>query len=227
MFARQTMPATRRSGHRPLALRCLGAAVGLALLAAPAALAQDADTSDNTPVSHDGAGLGSTESGSSLSQSFAGTGRVLAAGETDDALADRRGLKESAADVWKLWEAAPATAPVGVESILGADNRERVRNTSEYPYRAIALVTFTDANGSSSRCTGWLINADTVVTAGHCVHGGGSGEDWHRVDSFRVYPGRDGSASPYGSCTAKRLYSVRGWTRNAADTSDYGAIKLN
>ena len=66
-----------------------------------------------------------------------------------------------------------------------------------------------------------------MVTAGHCVHGGGSGEDWHRVNSFRVYPGRDGSASPYGSCTAKRLYSVRGWTRNAADTSDYGAIKLN
>ena len=44
---------------------------------------------------------------------------------------------------------------------------------------------------TSGRCTGWLIGANTVVTAGHCVHQGGGGS-FYPTSSYRIYPGRNG-----------------------------------
>lgn len=121
----------------------------------------------------------------------------------------------------------PAVAPAPVpgqeaspESVIGPDGRVRITTTTTYPYRAIAHVT-----SSIGGCTGWLISDDTVATAGHCVHTGGSGGSW--ATNVRVYPGRNGSSLPYGSCTAARLYSVTGWTSSKNRDYDYGAIKLN
>ena len=112
----------------------------------------------------------------------------------------------------------PVRAPgsVSTESVIGTDNRVRVTSTTSYPYRAIVHIT-----SSIGGCTGWLINANTVVTAGHCVHNG----NW--ASNVRVYPGRNGSSTPYGSCTSRRLYSVTGWTSSRNRNYDYGAIKLN
>ncbi|MBN8487483.1 MAG: trypsin-like peptidase domain-containing protein [Burkholderiales bacterium] len=118
-----------------------------------------------------------------------------------------------------------ARVDLGPASVLGADRRFRVYpQESGYPYRAIGLLTFTQG-GSSYTCTGWLISADTVATAGHCVHSGGTGGVWST--GMRFYPGRNAGSAPFGSCTAKRLNSVTGWTRNADENYDYGAVKLN
>jgi glutamyl endopeptidase len=114
-----------------------------------------------------------------------------------------------------------ATGESAAEVIIGPDTRERLYTTS-YPSRAKVLITFT-----GGRCSGVMIGPNTVATAGHCVHTGGSGGAWRSVSSFRVYPGRDGAASPYGVCTARTLYSVIGWTVSANEEFDYGAIKLN
>lgn len=110
----------------------------------------------------------------------------------------------------------PPVDPVSPESVIGTDNRYQITSTTTYPYRAIALVT-----SNIGQCTGWLIGVDTVVTAGHCVHNGA----W--ATNVRVYPGRNGTSSPYGSCGAVRLYSVTGWTQSRNRDYDYGAIKLN
>ncbi|MBQ0958970.1 trypsin-like serine protease [Ideonella sp. 4Y11] len=111
------------------------------------------------------------------------------------------------------------------ESVLDSDRRFRVYpQESGYPYRAVGLLSFTQGSGSYT-CTGWLISADTVATAGHCVHSGGTGGVWST--SMRFYPGRNAGSAPYGSCTAKRLSSVTGWTRNADENYDYGSVKLN
>jgi glutamyl endopeptidase len=106
-----------------------------------------------------------------------------------------------------------------IEVILGADTRQRMY-TTYYPARAQVLITF-----SGGRCSGTMIGKDTVATAGHCVHTGGSSGRWR--SGFRVYPGANGNYKPYGYCTAKRLHSVLGWTRDRNETYDYGAIKLN
>jgi glutamyl endopeptidase len=82
-------------------------------------------------------------------------------------------------------EVAPALVPGdgSIESVIGTDNRYRITNTTSYPYRAITHIT-----SSIGGCTGWLIDPDTVVTAGHCLHNG----SW--ASNVRVYPGRNGSS---------------------------------
>ena len=107
------------------------------------------------------------------------------------------------------------------DSVIGNDNRTRITSTTSTPYRRIVHITFKRGSGSY-QCTGWLINANTVATAGHCVYSGGQ---W--VTNVRVYPGRNGSSSPYGSCGYTRLHTVSGWTQSSSPNYDYGAIKLN
>jgi glutamyl endopeptidase len=65
-----------------------------------------------------------------------------------------------------------------------------------------------------------------VATAGHCLN---SGPEWGNLWSthVRVYPGRNGSSSPYGSCGAKKLWTVKGWTKDGDERFDFGAIKLD
>nr|MDT0656638.1 trypsin-like serine protease [Micromonospora sp. DSM 115978] len=126
---------------------------------------------------------------------------------------------------------ATATAPggrsdtavgMGIESIFGPDDRIRITPTTSFPARAVVQIT---RNGAA-HCTGWLYGPDIVATAGHCVHSGGSGGAWF-TGQLTVWPGRNGTAAPYGGCTARRLYSVVGWTVNGLEEHDYGAIKLN
>lgn len=106
------------------------------------------------------------------------------------------------------------------ELVIDWDTRERLRPRT-YPSRAKVLITF-----SEGRCSGTLIGPHTVVTAGHCVHEGDGGSFYSR-SSYTIFPGRDGSTSPYGSCTAASLHTVRGWSRAGNEKYDYGAIKLD
>ena len=109
-----------------------------------------------------------------------------------------------------------------LESIINWDSRTRAHTTS-YPNRAIVLLTYNGAH----LCTGWLYGTNMVATAGHCVHTGGSSGSWRNPALYRVYPGKDGTASPYGSCGVTRLSSVTGWTQSKDFHYDYGALRLN
>lgn len=106
--------------------------------------------------------------------------------------------------------------------VLGWDSRMRAYTTL-YPNRAIVYI---ERNGNH-HCTGFMISRNTVATAGHCVHTGGSSGNWYNRRTLRVFPGRDGASSPFGSCTVARLHSVVGWTQNANRNFDYGAMRLN
>jgi glutamyl endopeptidase len=115
---------------------------------------------------------------------------------------------------------APARVPgqeVGIESVIGTDSRYQITGTTAYPYSAIVHIT-----SSIGGCTGWLIGPNTVATAGHCVYG-----DSGWATNVTVYPGRDGSYTPYGSCGYSTLYTVNGWVNDRNPEYDYGAIKLN
>jgi glutamyl endopeptidase len=117
-----------------------------------------------------------------------------------------------------------ATQGVHAESVIGADGRTRVTNTTTYPQRAVAQILF----NNGSLCTGWLISNNTLATAGHCVHQGFGGlGGFYPVGTYTIRPGRNGTNAPYGSCTAKTLYTVTGWANDGAQAYDYGAIKLN
>jgi glutamyl endopeptidase len=148
-------------------------------------------------------------------------------GVADDSYAEPVGGEQSAEEVWALVQHQAIASSIPTQTILGADGRTRVSATTTFPARAIGLVTFTQ-RGLNFFCSGWLINKNTVATAGQCLYGdGGLGGARVWSTNVRFYPGRNGSTSPYGSCAARNLYSVTGWTVNANERYDYGAIKLN
>ena len=57
---------------------------------------------------------------------------------------------------------APAT--------LGVDERKGVPNTGAYPWNTVGFLVVTYSDNASFRCSGVLVSANTVLTAGHCVH---------------------------------------------------------
>ena len=88
--------------------------------------------------------------------------------------------------------------------------------------------------GSYYVCSGTMRDARTVLTAGHCVHEGGSTGRW--ADEMWVYPGWDGAGSinppssiinPYGWAHSTILGSWTGWTVNGDNTYDVGLIAID
>lgn len=212
-FSLETL-SPRVLGRRRASLSFLAMALAAPFLV-PVAEATEV-VNPNRAVRH-GDSVPATDGSRRVSPSFRGGG----AESTGDGLAEFKALGETAPELTALLALQAVTAPRGQESIIGADNRIRVNPTTSFPARATVLITF-----SAGRCTGWLIGANTVVTAGHCVHPGGGGS-FYPTSSYRVYPGRNGTSSPYGSCTARWVASVTGWTDSGDDRYDYGAIKLN
>lgn len=192
-----------------------------------------AQSGDHATLSSDGSQPGMA-AGSGASPSFAGAPR---AGVAPDARAEFPALRLSADEVAafsrRFKPKLPPYAPRGAgmaqpESVLGPDRRFRVYpRESGFPYRAIGLLTFSQGGGDFV-CTGWLIGKDTVATAGHCVHEGGGGT-WSR--DVRFYPAFNAGTAPFGSCSARRLYTVARWAQGSfedgSEEFDYGAVKLN
>ncbi len=112
-------------------------------------------------------------------------------------------------------KSAPKASP---DSVLGPDGRVQEGPTTVYPWGSIVHIESTIGG-----CTGFLLNRDTVVTAGHCVFLGG----W--ATSYTVTPGRNGvNVQPYGSCSGGSgdLWSNTIWTGSQNEDFDYGMIKL-
>ena len=109
-------------------------------------------------------------------------------------------------------------------SIIGKDNRTRVTTTTSFSYRAIVYLAIKYPNSNTTYgCTGFMVNANTVVTAGHCVYDHGKG-GWAK--EITASPGRNGNSLPYGSFTWETVYTVNGWKDDKDPEYDYGAIKL-
>ncbi len=177
----------------------------LAMTTSSASAKEKPSQDPNTAVASDGSTYTAPEANVTGVNSFRGTGAVSGAESAPPA-------GESGTTVQHA---------NGQESVIGVDSRVRITGTTAYPYRAVVHIT---RNGSGW-CTGWMINANTVATAGHCVAPGGTGAFY--TGTFRVFPGRNGASIPFGSCTARRLYSVNGWVTSGSELYDYGALKLN
>lgn len=107
---------------------------------------------------------------------------------------------------------------VGTNSVIGADGRVQESAPTSYPWGAIAHLQ-TNQGG----CTGFMLSRDVLVTAGHCVHYGGS---W--VTSYTVTPGRTGNNAPFGSCSGgiNDVWTTSNWINGYPSDHDYGLIKL-
>ena len=132
-------------------------------------------------------------------------------------------------------EAIPASAPyvdaVQLDDsldipfgIIGEDDRVRVEPTNLFPARAMTHVLFKTATGRDSVCSGSLISADTVLTAGHCVQHKSYG-GWNT--DYRVLPGRNGPLAHFGECGVATVLTLKGWTVGNRREMDLAALKLD
>ena len=120
----------------------------------------------------------------------------------------------------------PTAVQDSAESVIGPDGRISLRGrTTAYPNSAIGRVDFRQA-GRRAWCTGTLIDADTVLTAGHCVHDGLTGAGgWSTRVTF--IPGAEGDLAPFGSCRSRELLTLPGWYEDGAEYQDLGLIQLD
>ncbi len=85
-------------------------------------------------------------------------------------------------------------------------------NVVRNPYRRTGHFLFELSGGGFARCTAALIARSVGVTAGHCVHDGGTGDVGFIQQAF-FYPARKASTPefPYGFARVSRVATTAGW----------------
>jgi glutamyl endopeptidase len=111
------------------------------------------------------------------------------------------------------------------ESVIGADGRAQIGNTTRYPARAIGQIEGSDDLAGSYICTGWLIDRNTILTAGHCVYP--PTIPGNLAETLEFFPGRNGMTDPYGSCFGTQVFSPTLWTQNYNEYNDWAVVHLN
>ena len=105
------------------------------------------------------------------------------------------------------------------------DRRVQNKSTTIHPYNTIAYLYMRWPDGSANRGTGFIIDRDSVATAGHVVYDVLRG-GW--ATRITVRPGANGADNfPYGAFESETLYSVKGWTNDKNYDYDYGLINIS
>jgi V8-like Glu-specific endopeptidase len=127
----------------------------------------------------------------------------------------------------------------GVYSGLGIDKGTRtfwdmykINNTADHPWRMNAklVMRFRDQanNDRWFGCSGSMIDAETVLCAGHCVYlrevDGPDIFNW--AEEIWVYPGKDGADEPFGYGHGTYFGAFTGWTNNGDFDWDAGMIRI-
>lgn len=131
--------------------------------------------------------------------------------------------------------AVPATASGvpqsiigGQESVIGSDGRQRLTlaATSTFPLSAIGQIVF-NQNGNYYICTGYLIDGNSVLTAGHCSFDGGQQDP---IESAWFYPGRERNngtiVNPFGGCAMNAVWAPDQWVDDGNPAHDYSVQQL-
>ncbi len=123
--------------------------------------------------------------------------------------------------------AAPIVSADGglrLETVLGADERTRILDTEDAPWRMVCALAIEGPWGNFVG-TGWLAGPRTIVTAGHCVYDRNQMGGW--ATRIVVTPGRDGSERPFGNIESRKFSTTDIWLSRQDPDFDLAAIHLD
>lgn len=119
----------------------------------------------------------------------------------------------------------PLQPGTGLLSVLGADERKRIRDTEASPFRMVCALKI-EAPWGRFVGTGWFAGPRTIVTAGHCVFDRSTMGGW--AERIVVTPAQDGDEPPpFETFDAKRFSTVDRWEDHRDPDFDIGAIHLD
>jgi glutamyl endopeptidase len=79
-------------------------------------------------------------------------------------------------------------------------------------------------------CTAFLIDRNTLLTSGHCIHEGGTGSPDDFATNMFITLGRGNNANPnaapFGTCRPRELLTTPGWIDHAREQDDIGIIQM-
>ena len=107
--------------------------------------------------------------------------------------------------------------------IIGTDDRVKVNNFTAAPYRWVAYVETTWADGAKSIGTAFLVSDSGAVTAGHLVYNASHGGF---ASSIAVYPGKNGNSNTFSGSHAKMIYVPKLYVDDQNMYYDCALIKL-
>jgi V8-like Glu-specific endopeptidase len=115
-----------------------------------------------------------------------------------------------------------ASAPAAGASV--SSGFEAVPDPAAPEFRQNGVIFF-EVGPFLARCSGTSVNApnmSVVVTAGHCVNGGGRRGHWY-AKNWVFVPGYRFGQRPFGVFPARRLFATRGWLLSGSENYDVGA----
>lgn len=120
----------------------------------------------------------------------------------------------------------PESSVGGVKpnSIIGTDNRQLITTTTTYPWRAMTKLYVTYPNNKTYGCSGTLIAAKYVLTAGHCVYNKDRGGYAKKIE---VVPGLSGTYKPYGSVFSTKIRTYSNYTTNKDKNYDIALLTID
>jgi V8-like Glu-specific endopeptidase len=121
----------------------------------------------------------------------------------------------------------PKGVRIGLETVIGQDDRVKISDTKSQPWRMIAALKLMPRPPLTQTYigTGWFIGPKTLLTAGHCVHSPTDFNGW--IGSIAVSPGRNGANFPYGTVAATKFFALQQWIASADPDYDIGCIQLD
>ncbi|WP_147437612.1 trypsin-like serine peptidase [Streptomyces radicis] len=121
--------------------------------------------------------------------------------------------------------ATDVTDTIGTAAVTQA---QRWGGQGQMPATTTGKVYFTRGDGSGGFCSGSVVTAannNTVWTAGHCIHPGGTGPGTYHTNIVFV-PDADNGLEPHGQWSYKFANTTIGWQDNGDFAYDLAAIAV-
>lgn len=123
-------------------------------------------------------------------------------------------------------ESGPVAPDDYEKTIFGSDDRITVKNTSSFPYSAIAYMEVKGECGCSWTCTGFMVNKDRLLTAAHCLVCTDHSKWADRITFYFGYKNKNNYAYKYTGGWNAWVGDIFSDKEYSSDW-DYGCMKLD